>query len=302
MDLDELRAFLAIVEHGSLLEASRALSLSRTTLRRRIEALAARIGVPLYTSTATGVEVTEAGLTLATHGRRLIQQSQAITTAVQEVARGPSGELRVVVPTGMPPHVAIPLYAGLRGRFPGLSLTARIAEDPLLASEGADLVLHFGARPAHGAWITRRLLTLRVWLVASPDYLAKNGTPTRIEDLDDHPLMIWSGLGEGRTLPLVAGGHIPVRVALESYDIHMLRQAAIMGHGIAMLPDAMLPDPGFVKPPLTGVLADLIGTEVAIWTAIPEALRNAPRVRAMLSSLIDAAPEQAENLKNVKGG
>lgn len=293
MDLEELRAFVTLTEQGSLLEASNALGLARTTLRRRLEALQARIGVSLYTSTATGVEVTEAGHALVEHARRLLREVAAITSAVQEVARGPSGELRVVVPAGMPPHSAIPLYAGLRARFPGLSLRARVAENPLAASEDADLVVHFGARPAHGAWITKRLLTLRVWLVASRTYLATHGEPTSLDELAKHPIMVWNGLGDGNALPLLAGGQVSVRPAFESRDIHMLRQFAIAGLGLALVPDGMLPDPGFDKPPLTGVLTDLIGAEVALWTAIPEALRNAPRVRAMLASLIDVVPESS---------
>lgn len=291
MDLDELRAFVTLVEQGSLLEASHALGLARTTLRRRLEALSSRMGVALYTSTATGVEVTEAGEVLANHARRLLQEMSAITSAVQEVARGPSGELRVVIPSGMPPHGAVPIYTALRRRFPGLSLRVRMAEDPLASSDDVDLVVHFGARPARGAWITKRLFTMRVWLVATPDYLESAGRPTRLEDLADHPIMVWSGLGDGNTLPLLAGGNIPVRPAIETRDVHMLRQCALAGLGLVLVPDGMLPDPGFNKPALTGVLTDLIGAEVALWTAIPEALRNAPRVRAMLASLMDGVPE-----------
>lgn len=308
MDLDELRAFVAIADRGSLLDASRALSVSRTTLRRRIDTLSARLGVILHQPSPTGIELTEAGLTLAEHGRRLIRESESIAAAVQEIASGPSGELRVVVPVGMPPHAAIPLYAGLRGRFPGLSLRTRMAEDPLAASQGADLILHFGQRPAHGGFITRRLVALRVWLVASHAYLERHGTPTRVEDLADHPLLLWTGLDSPGTLPLLDGRHVPVRPAVTSRDIHMLRQIAIAGHGIALLPDGMFPDPGFAKPPLSPVLERVVGAEVALWTAIPEALRNAPRVRAMLAGLMDVvepSPETATasaspNVKNVK--
>lgn len=291
MDLDELRVFVAVAEHGSLLEASRALRLARTTLRRRLESLSARIGVTLYTATATGIAVTEAGQALLHHGRDVLANIAAITSAIQEVARGPSGLLRVVMPAGMPPQAAIPLYADLRRRFPALKLKAHVAEDPLTTGEEVDLILHFGERPARGAYITRRLFAMRVWLVASPRYLERAGTPTSVEDLADHHLLIWTGLGETSSLPLIAGGHVPIAPALESRDIHMLRQCALNGLGIAFVPDALLPDPSTDGPPLVPVLPELVGAETALWTAIPEALRDAPRVRAMLASLMDVVPE-----------
>ncbi|WP_438016494.1 LysR family transcriptional regulator [Sorangium sp. So ce315] len=70
MDLEELRAFLAVVEAGSYLGAARALSTSRTTLRRQVAALEARAGVPLIEGVRQGVQPAEAGQVLAARGRR----------------------------------------------------------------------------------------------------------------------------------------------------------------------------------------------------------------------------------------
>jgi DNA-binding transcriptional LysR family regulator len=75
MDLEELRAFLDVVETGSFLAAAKSLGVSRTTLRRRVEALEARAGVPLLKSTPQGILLTEAGEVLAQRGRIMMQES-----------------------------------------------------------------------------------------------------------------------------------------------------------------------------------------------------------------------------------
>jgi len=295
VDLDELHAFLAIVEHGSLLEAARALGVSRTTLRRRAEALEERVGVPLYATTATGVHPTEAGLELVTHGRRLVQESAAVLTAVREVGNEPTGVLRVVLPAGLPPHATVPLYASLRSRHPRLVIHMRVSEDPLGGRlDDVDLAIHFGPRPARGPWITKKLVPLRHWLVASRGYLARRGVPATLDALADHEILAWRGPEhDGTSVPLVAGGSFAITPAVISTDIHMLRQGAIAGIGVALVPDRMLPDPGFSEPPLVPVLDGVVGQEMSLWAAIPEALRGAPKIRAVLDSLViyrDAMP------------
>ena len=294
MDLDELRAFLTIVEQGSLLEAARVLGVSRTTLRRKAEALEARVGVPLYATTSTGVQVTDAGRALVDHGRRLVEESAAVLTAVREVTQTPSGDLRVVVPAGLPPHAAVQLISGLRHLYPQVSIRARIIEDPLVTRlDDVDLVLHVGGRAVRGAWITRRLFHLKLWLLASPSYLERHGTPTSLADLAQHAIFRWKGPDDDAdTLPLIHGGTIPIRPRLVSSDIHALRQCAIAGLGIVLVPDARLPDPGFSTPPVVTVLPDLVGGDLGLWAAIPEALKNVSRVRALIEMMSRFAPEE----------
>ena len=73
MDLEELRSFLAVVETGSFLAAATNLGVARATLRRRVDALEARAGVPLLERTARGVTVTEAGSVLMARGRQVVK-------------------------------------------------------------------------------------------------------------------------------------------------------------------------------------------------------------------------------------
>lgn len=292
VDLDELRAFLALADTGSFLAAADALSLSRTTLRRRIDALEARVGVPLLLRSATGAVLTDAGRTLAARGRPLVQEATALLTSVREVGAVASGVLRVVMPAGLPPHALVPLFGAMRATYPLMHVETRVTDDPLGgALEDFDLAAHIGPRIPDGPWVTRVLTRLRVHLIASAEYLARCGTPETVDDLHRHELLGWRRPGaDSRAWPLVMGGEVRVQPALISPDVHFLRQLAIAGHGIAFLPDGMLPDPGIDPELLVPVLPDVVRETVSLRVVVPEVLAKSPRVRAILES-IDAIVE-----------
>lgn len=297
MDLEELRAFLAVADTGSFLTAAKTLRLSRATLRRRIDQLEARAGVLLVDRTRVGASLTEAGSVLAARGRLMVQEANALLASVREVGSEPAGVLRVLLPVGLPPHLMTPFFGFVRTKYPRLSFRLQFSEDPVGGLiEDVDLALHFGDRSPMGPWVSRELTRTRVWLIASAEYLARRGTPKTIEELARHDLLAWeeprSGPGPAPGPPEVAqrwptlrGGTFAVSPVLVTRHIHLIRQLVIAGQGIGLVPDAMLPDPGVSDGALVSVLPDLVGREVGIRVVVPAALSEIPRIRAMLDLL-----------------
>lgn len=287
MDLEELRAFLAVADSGSFLTAAKSLRLSRATLRRRIDQLEARAGVLLVDRTRVGVMLTEAGRVLATRGRLMVQEANALIASVREVGSEPAGVVRALLPIGLPPHLLTPLLAFVHDRYPRLTFRLQFSDDPAGGLiEDVDLALHFGNKSPEGPWISRELVRLRMWAVASRDYLARRGTPKTLEDLASHELMTWECPGEDAGhWPLLHGGSYPVRSMTLTRHIHLIRQFAIAGLGIALVPDAMLPDPGVEEGTLIPVLPDIIGKDVGVRCMIPAVLWEIPRIRAVVELL-----------------
>lgn len=287
MDLEELRAFLAVAETGSFLTAAKSLRLSRATLRRRIDQLEARAGVLLVDRTRTGAALTEAGSVLMARGRLMVQEASALLESVREAGAEPSGTLRVQLPVGLPPHVLTPLTSFVRKKYPRLAIRLSFSDDPaggLL--ENVDLAAHFGDKSPIGPWVSREVLRLRVWMIASAEYLARRGTPRTVAELTQHELLAWECPGgDGRSWPLRGGGTFPVTPVITARHIHLIRQYAIAGLGIALVPDALLPDPGVVEGALVPVLPELVGSEVALRVVIPAALSEIPRIKALLELL-----------------
>lgn len=287
MDLEELRAFLAVAETGSFLTAAKSLRLSRATLRRRIDQLEARAGVLLVDRTRMGAALTEAGSVLAARGRLMVQEASALLESVREAGAEPSGTLRVQLPVGLPPHVLTPLASFVRKKYPRLAIRLSFSDDPaggLL--ENVDLAAHLGDKSPIGPWVSREVVRLRVWMIASAEYLARRGTPRTIAELAQHELLAWECPGgDGRSWPLRGGGTFPVTPVITARHIHLIRQYAIAGLGIALVPDALLPDPGVAEGALVPVLPELVGSEVALRVVIPAALSEIPRIKALLELL-----------------
>jgi DNA-binding transcriptional LysR family regulator len=289
MDLEELRAFLAVAETGSFQSAAKSLRLSRATLRRRIDQLEARASVPLLDRTRLGATLTEAGTILAARGRLMMQEAAALFDSVRDAGTEPSGVLRVLLPTGLPPHALAPLLALVRSRYPRLAFRVHFSDDPTGGLiENVDLAVHFGDRSPSGPWVSHELLRLRIWLLASAEYLARRGTPRSIEELAGYDLFAWvRGEDDGRLWPALDGGAFPVAPLLVARDAHLIRQLALAGQGIALLPDALLPDPGVPEGTLVPVLPERVGGEVGLRLIVPAALSEIPRIRAMLELLRD---------------
>lgn len=287
MDLEEFRSFLAVAETGSFLAAATSLGVARATLRRRVDALEARAGVPLLERSARGVVVTEAGSVLAARGRLVLQDASALVASVRELGREPVGLLRVVLPYGLPPHVLTPLFAAMRAGYPRLAVHLRFDDDPMRCLiDDVDLAVHFGPAAPPGPWLSHELIRVREWLLASSDYLARRGTPTSIAELAGHELLAWAPPEEdGRAWPTLAGGSFDVEPALISPDIHMIRQCVIAGLGIALVPDALLPDPGVAPGAVVPVLAEVVGRTRSLHVVVPAALANTPKLRSIVQQI-----------------
>lgn len=287
MDLEELRAFLDVAETGSFLAAAESLGVSRTTLRRRVEALEARAGVPLLTSTRTGIVLTEAGGVLAQRGRIMMQETSALLASIREVGQAPAGLLRMVLPVGLPPHLLAPLFGLLRTTYPLLRVQASFSDAPLSEPlDNVDMAIHFGEDMPRGPWLSQVVLRVREGLVASPHYLERRGVPRTLEDLRDHELFSWAAPGGDACLwPALGGMAFRVEPTLITSDIHLIRSCCLAAQGIGLVPSADLPDPDSAQGTLVAVLPDVVRRERAVRISVPEALREIPKIQRVLEDI-----------------
>lgn len=287
MDLEELRAFLDVAETGSFLAAAEALGVSRTTLRRRVEALEARAGVALLKSTRTGILLTEAGEVLAQRGRIMMQETSALLASIREVGRTPAGVLRVVLPVGLPPHLLAPLFGLLRTRYPLLRVHASFSDNPLGEPlDNVDMAVHFGEDSPKGPWLSHVVLRAHEGLIASADYLRRRGTPRSVEQLRDHELFSWAAPGEDACLwPMSGGISFRVEPVLIATDIHLIRACCLAGQGIGRVPGVALAEVTGAEEGLVPVLPEVVGRERAIRISVPEALSEIPKIKLVLGHI-----------------
>lgn len=272
MDLDEVRAFVTVVDTGSFKAAATTSGLPRGTLRRRVSALETRVGVALLDRDRTGVSATTPGLKLLRHGRQIIRDADSLFRTLRSL-RGTGTHLRFGLPLGMPPEGIHKLVMFTERFFQELSIDLRFSEDPARElMQSVDVAFSFYA-PPQAQFVARPVVEMRMGLRASREYLERHGLPKTIDDLRHHRLLAWLGPRNDRTRwPLLRGGALDVEPVFATPDYQLLRQLAIRGAGVAMLPDVNLPDldPGDRK--LVRVLPNLVGGRHHMYMVVPDSM------------------------------
>ena len=281
MDTDDLKALLLVLEHGSFQAAAEASKQPRSSLRRRVENLEAELG-PLLIRQNTGIVATPTGRVVATRGRLLVQEATALTAAVRRM----DTELILRAPVGMPPHIITMALRLVRERLPHVRINWQICDNPVFSGgDTPDLILHFGALPATGSWISTTLFRAPERLIASAAYVEEKGLPTTLDQLSEHSLLLWKPpVDEAELLPLRAGGVHRVSPAFLSADVHLVRCMALAGLGIAFVPDGGLPEVDR-DTEVVPVLPGLVGRDQSFRALVPSTLATLPTGQRLLDVL-----------------
>jgi DNA-binding transcriptional LysR family regulator len=238
MSLDEVVAFVEIVERGGFTAAAEGLGVSASVLSKRMLALEERLSTQLLQRTTRKVVLTEAGRLFYERLRdvpRIVAESEE---AIRELAETPQGRLRVAMPTYFASsgfHLqVIPDYLAAS---PHVHLDVDIVGDPIAALRGDyDLVVAGvppGRRLPDTSLVGRRILRFRGALFAAPSYLEAHGTPSHPRELERHncvsyPDREWRFAEEDGT-PIV----VHARGTLTANSNAMLYAAVLRGLGIA---------------------------------------------------------------------
>ena len=279
MDWDKLRIFHAVADAGSLTHAGDILHLSQSAVSRQIRALEESLNTTLFHRHARGLILTEQGELLfdatAAMSRRLDIAEARIRDSEEEVF----GELRVTTTTGFGSLWLAPRLPKLYEQYPHLNIDLMLEERVLdLPMREADVAIRM-KEPSQADLIRRRLMSVRMRLYATPEYLAKSGGPEKLEDLAKHRLIC-----QNVNAFQVSAGATLVR-ELMTYDIAStltvnnyfgVLQAVLSNLGIGVLPDYVIED----FPRIVRVLPDVESSEVPVFLAYPEELRHSKRIAA----------------------
>jgi DNA-binding transcriptional LysR family regulator len=291
VELSQLRAFLSVRDSGSMLTASYALGLSRTTVHARISALELSLGVERLIRTNRGDPATEFGRHFAERARSLLADADNLARSISREREEVLGELHVRGPTGIPPQLGAALILEIARRYPDLKLLLEVENDPARELPAdIDVVVHFGPPTTTGAFRTFALSRFPEQLLASRRYLAAHGHPQTLEQLLEHRLLSWTHPNmDPRAWPLRDGGVLEVAPHFVSNEIYTVRSLAAAGQGIALLPDAELGRGTIPGEDFELVLPELVGRESGIWVLLPEAQHATGRSRAAVRLLQDLA-------------
>ncbi len=232
--LDELEIFAAILDSGSLAGAGRKLRRSPPAITRALNALESRLGTRLLERTTRQLAPTEAGRRLAEQARRLLMDYDA---AVREDAAAPlRGLLRVTAPTVFGRRHVAPIVNSYLDRYPAMRVELVLNDRNLdLIEEGLDVAVRIGPLPDAGM-VARQVGEVRRMLVASPDYLARRGSPKSLAELAQHDVIFGSGLAKAQEWRFRQGGRdrlVRLTPRLMVNEIEAVLLAVKAGRGLA---------------------------------------------------------------------
>jgi DNA-binding transcriptional LysR family regulator len=239
----QVHALTLLAQLGSFTKTAQRLGLSKAAVSQRITDLERTVGQTLVQRTTRSVRLTEAGQRLVEQTAESFLQIARSVGEARDLASQPRGLVRVTAPVSLARQHVAPLIESFVREQPGVRVELELSDRLVtLAHEGFDLaVRHTSAPPDnHVAW---KLCASRSVLVASSVYLKKNGTPIHPAELANHACLayprsgpsVWKFEGGSRGDPDRVS--VTVQGPLRAGNSEVLRDAALSGMGIALVPD-----------------------------------------------------------------
>ena len=237
--LDEMQAFLAVIDSGSISAAAEQLGQTPSGVSRALGRLEDKLGTTLLTRTTRRLHLTAEGEAYLRHARAIIDAVESAEEQMAARRERPAGRLRVDAAMPFVLHVIAPLVAGYRARYPDVQLELNSSDRYIdLLERRTDLAIRIGPL-ADSTLHARPLGRCRLQVLASPAYLATRGEPASVVALGQHTLL---GFNEPESLnrwpfPGDAEGQLLVRPDIAVSSGETLRTLAVEGVGITCLSD-----------------------------------------------------------------
>jgi DNA-binding transcriptional LysR family regulator len=284
--LDSIQAFVSVAETGSITAAARRLDISKSVISERLAELERSLGAKLVHRTTRKLLLTEDGGVFHARAKLILREVDGAASELAERRGELAGPLRVSAAVSFGSLHLGPALFGFLAKNPRIELTLELEDRFVdLLTEDYDAVVRHGPVDDKRI-IVKRLASSRRVLVASPEYLKRNGKPTSLQDLGKHRGIIHSNRGAADWRFRTGRKSTTVRPAttLNLNNGLIMRDAAVAGLGIALLANFIL------ELPLRRRALEVIdvGAEAegaTIYIAYPEHLRSSGKIRALTAWL-----------------
>jgi DNA-binding transcriptional LysR family regulator len=289
--MDLLRAlgtFIRISETGSFSAVARESSTTPSAVTRLVGQLEEHFKVRLFHRTTRHLSLTEDGQDLLAHARNIIEATTDLEDTIGHQRTAPTGRVRVGLTHGAA-RLLTPGMVDLLTRYPGLSVDFVVREQfGDLIEDRLDLAMRLG-QPTDASLVGRSIGEFGRALVASPPYLERHGAPSNPTALTTHRCIVqdaepasanWHFNGPGGPYS------IDVTSAFSANNAEVVRQAALAGHGIALLPEPQVLD-DILAARLYRLLPDYPTDRTKAFLVYPSRRHLPPRTRVVIDFLVE---------------
>lgn len=238
-----MRSFVQVVDRAGFAAAGRVLGLSGPMIGNHVRFLEAQLGGLLLNRTTRAQQLTELGDAYLSRCRRILAEIDAAESEAHEMLGAARGRLRVTASQSIGSSILPPVIAKFASEHPAVKIVLYLDDGRKnLLVDGFDVAIRVGDLE-DAALITRALAPLELVVCAAPEYLARRGAPSELQDLSTHDCLDFVGSSTpGFWCFEVAQGieEIAVSGPLQANSAFALRAAALAGLGISMLPRVLL--------------------------------------------------------------
>lgn len=290
INLNDLHFFVQAVENGSFSAAARLLGVPKSTVSKRVAELEGRLGVRLIHRTSRSFSLTELGRDFFQHARAAMIEAEMAESLVRTHLAEPSGTVRLTAAVPTAQFVIAPHLPELARRYPKLQLFIHVTDRFVdIVQEGFDIALRSHQAPLpDSTLVQRRLATHPFFVVASPDYLRRHGTPVHPRELGEHDA-ITSGLPDTEWRLASADGEevrITPKPVMGADEPFVMLRAAAAGLGITCLPTSVCRD-AIAAGELTHLLPGWTAGSITTTILMPHRRGQLPAVRAVVEFLCE---------------
>lgn len=276
-----MRHFVTVVDCGSFSAAAKQLRIGQPAVSKSVAQLEERLQVQLITRSTRSHSLTEAGQRFYDHARSALDEADAADAAALDEAASLTGRLRISAPPVYASQVIVPLLPQFIAQHPGIMLDLVLDDRRIdLIEEGIDLAIRAGDL-GDSNLIARRIDRAQRLLAASPDYLARHGTPQAPGDLAAHRIASFIAFESLTSWTFTRGSErqsIAVEAQLRLSAAEGLRASLLAGLGIGMVTDRMV-GRELVSGALVQLLPDWVLPHSDVWVIFPEGRRVRQRAR-----------------------
>jgi DNA-binding transcriptional LysR family regulator len=299
MLLDNLSLFLAIAEKRGLSAAGRELGLSPASVSERLARLEAHYGVTLFTRTTRAISLTDEGRQLVDGARRLLAEASELEGSLRAGVQKISGPIRLSAPEDLGRSRVVPIIDRFLADHPDVTIDLNLTDGFVdLVGQGIDFAVRYGML-ADSTLRSKAVGTNRRVICASPDYLARRGTPRHPDELSQHDCIVMRfGINIDREWSFRIGAQ-PYRVMVKgrriANDGGIVRQWCLEGHGICSKSLWDVHD-DLSAGKLVEVLSDFSAGPTALQIVYPPARVQPRRVRLLMDTIASQLGSQPDGV------
>ncbi len=237
--IDTMRAFVTVVNEGTFTRAAERLDTSPQLVSKYVAQLETHLGVRLLNRTTRRLHLTEAGTRYHQRAQQILADIDDMEDQLGDLQTQARGTLRISAPVSFAIRHMAPLLSQFQQAHPAVGIDLQLNDRKVdIIEEGFDIALRIGHLKS-SSLIARRIAPIRLVLCASPEYLARHGTPRHPDDLRDHRYLRYSYMDPEASPAIYRGFQGSQRGGgdeLVSNNGDVLVAAAEAGAGIALQP------------------------------------------------------------------